>query len=168
MFGAEEMKEGLPTRRPNALAEADAVTYGLVAQIQDMRYNEEQAEVDAAAARNAAKPKATKKTMTPKKTIITRANRQAEKDVKESAANDEDNDTEDGEPKQPATRHSRRLLGKDGNDSDTTTQPTAPKRKGSDENTVNNPVEKRQKMTIGKSTPARNAPTPTSSPVTDD
>ena len=46
MFEAEGIKEGLPTRRSNALADADAVTYGLVTQIQNMRYSEEQAELD--------------------------------------------------------------------------------------------------------------------------
>lgn len=31
MIGAEGMKEGLPTRRSNAISDADSVTYGLVA-----------------------------------------------------------------------------------------------------------------------------------------
>ena len=105
--------------------------------------------------------------MTPKKIIIIRASRLAEKNVKESAANDEDNNPEDEEPKQSATHYSRRLLGKNNNDSNTTTQPTAPKRKESDESTVKKSVEKRQKMTIEKPTPARDASTSISSPVTD-
>lgn len=71
MFEAEGIKEGLPTRRPNAISDADAVIYGLVAQIQDLRYNEEQAEDEASVARNSkAKFKATKKIITPKKIVF--------------------------------------------------------------------------------------------------
>lgn len=41
-----------------------------------MKYNEEQAEVEAAVARNSmTKPKVTKKIITPKKTVITRVDR---------------------------------------------------------------------------------------------
>lgn len=97
----------------------------------------------------------------------------SETDEKESTANDEDNDAEDEGPvKKPATRRSRRLLGKDEkeSDSDMRSQPTKSKRKeGSDEDAIKRPAGKKQKMTIRKpSTPAKNALTPTSSPVTDD
>lgn len=98
MFEAEGMKEGLPTRRSNAIFDADAVIYGLVAQVQDMKYDEEQGENKASVARNSkAKPKATKKIITSKKTVVIRINRQAKTDEKEFKANNEDNEAEDEE-----------------------------------------------------------------------
>lgn len=106
MFEAEGMKKGLPTRRPNAISDADAVIYGLVAQVQDMKYDEEQAENEVSVARNSkAKPKATKKIITSKKTVVIRINHQAKTDEKEFKANNEDNEAEDEEStKKPVTR----------------------------------------------------------------
>lgn len=96
MFEAEGIKEGLPTRRPDAISDADAVIYGLVAQIQDLKYNEEQAEDEASVARNSkAKFKATKKIITPKKVVIIRINRQAKTNEKVFKANSEDNKAEE-------------------------------------------------------------------------
>ena len=70
-----------------------------LAQVQDMKYDEEQVEDEASVARNSkAKPKTTKKTITPKKIIVTRNNRQAKTDEKEFKFNNEDNEAEDEEP----------------------------------------------------------------------
>ena len=140
-----------------------------------MKYDEEQAEDEASVARNSkAKPKATKKTITPKKIIVIRTNRQAKKDEKEFKANNENNEAEDEEPvKKPVTRQSRRLLNKNKkeSDSDKRSQPAKSKRKNpeSDEKAIKGPVNKRQKITIEKaSTPAKEVSTTTSSPMTDD
>ena len=119
MIDTEGMKEGLPTRRPSILSEADQVTHGLIAQMQDMKYDEEEAEAEAAAARNITEnPKATKKTIAPRSTGFTPINRQAVPNVKKSTAADEENDPEDEPARKPATRYSKRLLEKTDVDSE--------------------------------------------------
>ena len=39
MFGAEDSMHGLPTRRPDKLKDVGAVTYGLVAQVENVKYD---------------------------------------------------------------------------------------------------------------------------------
>ena len=111
-----------------------------------MKYDEEMAEAEAAAARDiTAKPKPTKKTIAPRSTGFTPINRQAVPDVKKSTAADEEDDPEDEPARRPATRQSKRLLRKDDNRSESP-EPTE-STEGSDKNATKQPLRKRQKMT---------------------
>lgn len=93
MIGAEGMKEGLPTRRPTVLADAEPVTHGLLAQVQDLTYDEKEAESEATAARKAATPAVMKKIVTARSTGFTAIN--STQDGQESEGDSEDEAPED-------------------------------------------------------------------------
>lgn len=100
-------------RRSSILAEADPITHGLIAQVQDLNYDESQAEKEAIAARNTTvRPAATKKIVTARTIDFTAINRQDASDAKEF-----EEDSEEEAPEEPTTRHSKRLIKKDVNDS---------------------------------------------------
>lgn len=112
--------------------------------MQDLTYDEGEAESEATAARKSAKPAVMKKIVTARSIGFTTINSRTS-DVKES-----EEDSEEEAPEEPTTRHSKRLMKKDANDS-------GPSQSN-----------KKQKMTIGKSVkPTKEAPVPAQSSTSD-
>lgn len=96
IINTEGMLKGLPTRRPIALSEADPVTHGLLAQVQDIIYDNEEAEAKAAVARNdSAKSKATKRIVASRSIDFTFINYQAISNMKKFAIVNEKNNEEE-------------------------------------------------------------------------
>lgn len=110
MIEAKDMRERLLTRRPIVLTDAEAVTHGLLTQVQNLTYDEREVKSVATAARKATKPAIMKKIVTARSIGFTAINSSRTSNVKESEENSEEEALEE-----LTTRRFKRLMKKNVN-----------------------------------------------------